>query len=193
MNNLVKSELIFTNGIPSTWKEIPNRYLFKNKSKKVGTSFNEYHLLSLTTNGVKLKNINDSGGKKPESYENYQTVNTGDLILCLFDLDCSAVFSGLSTYEGMITSAYNTYKCNEKLICNIYAKYWFDYVFSNRYYKMFSKSIRYTITGDVFNGIKTPIPPIEEQNKIANFLDEKCNAIDKLIDKIDLLINKGDK
>ena len=130
-------------GLPETWQEIPNRYLFIDHSVKVGESWKDYQLLSLTTSGVKEKDVNAGGGKVPDSYENYQTVEMGDMIFCLFDLDCSAVFSGLSNYNGMITSAYDVFMPNSKYLNNLYVDYWFQYVFSNRYYKMYSKNIRY--------------------------------------------------
>ena len=168
-------------GLPETWQEIPNRYLFIDHSVKVGESWKDYQLLSLTTSGVKEKDVNAGGGKVPDSYENYQTVEIGDMIFCLFDLDCSAVFSGLSNYNGMITSAYDVFMPNSKYLNNLYADYWFQYVFSNRYYKMYSKNIRYTVTTEMFKSILTPIPPLDEQRKIGEFLLEKDKQIAELI------------
>ena len=171
----------FCEFVPVEWDIIPNRYLFVNHSIKVGENANDYQLLSLTTGGVKKKDINASGGKVPTSYDNYQTVSNGDMIFCLFDLDCSAVFSGLSPFDGMITSAYDVYMPDKKYVDKHYIEYWFQYVFSYRYYKMYSKSIRYTITSDMFKMIVTPVPPIQEQQIIGNFLDRKCTQIDALI------------
>lgn len=181
MRDMKDSGMPFCKLVPIEWSVIPNRYLFIGHSMKVGEKSNEYQLLSLTTNGVKEKDINASGGKVPTSYDNYQTVEKGDMIFCLFDLDCSAVFSGLSSFDGMITSAYDVFKPNEKYIDKHFIEYWFAYVFSNRYYKMYSKSIRYTITSDMFKSILSPVPPIEQQRVIGNLLDEKCTQIDALI------------
>ena len=167
--------------IPNHWKLIQNRFLFEYHSKKVGTSWKDYQLLSLTTSGVKEKDIKSSGGKVPDTYDNYQTVEPGDMVFCLFDLDVSAVFSGLSHHYGMITSAYDVVRPNNSILYQGYADYWFQYVFSNRYYKSYSKNIRYTITSEVFRSISTPIPPMEEQTKIGRFLDKKCADIDRLI------------
>lgn len=176
----LEKDIPYVDFLPTHWQLIPNKYLFKYSGKKVGKDFSNYQLLSLTTSGVKPKDINSAGGKVPESYENYQTVKKGQIVFCLFDLDCSAVFSGLSKYNGMITSAYDVFTTTNK-INNRYADYWFMYVFSNRYYKLFSKNIRYTVTSDIFGSLKTPIPSSEEQIKIADFLDKKCNQIDTLI------------
>ena len=172
----------FCKEIPDTWKEVPNKYLFEYHSVKVGDKWKDYQLLSLTTSGVKEKDINASGGKVPDSYDKYQTVEPGDMIFCLFDLDVSAVFSGLSHHYGMITSAYDVVRPNHKLLNQNFSDFWFQYVFTNRYYKMYSKNIRFTIGSDMFKAIATPIPPMEQQRKIAGFLNQKTSEIDSLIE-----------
>lgn len=190
MQQMKDSGIEWIGQIPNDWRAIPNRYLFINHSKKVGEDSCKYQLLSLTTNGVKEKDINTPGGKVPTSYDNYQTVIKGDMIFCLFDLDCSAVFSGLSNYDGMITSAYDVFKPNDEYIDKNYIKYWFQYVFSNRYYKMYSKNIRYTITKDIFASIHTPLPALKNQIIIGKLLDKKCEKIDSLIDIESQMIEK---
>lgn len=184
------SEIEWIGEIPDDWIEIPNRYLFIDHSKKVGDKANQYQLLSLTTFGVKVKDMTSTGGKVPESYESYQTVEKGDMIFCLFDLDCSAVFSGLSNYDGMITSAYNVLKPNSKYLFDLYIDYWFQYVFSNRYYKMYSKNIRYTITTDMFRSLLSPVPPITTQYKIGKKLLEQSTKIERLIENQQAQIEK---
>ena len=176
----LKKEIPYVDYLPSHWSIVPNRYLFRYDGMKVGQNFSKYQLLSLTKEGVKEKDINAGGGKVPDSYDNYQTVKKGQMIFCLFDLDCSAVFSGLSSYDGMITSAYDVFTPTD-LIDGRYADYWFKYVFTNRYYMLFSKNIRYTVSSEIFNSLKTPVPPKEEQQRIADFLDKKCSQIERLI------------
>lgn len=181
MGKMKDSGIEWIGEIPDDWKEIPNRYLFIDHSKKVGDKADEFQLLSLTTSGVKIKDLTAIGGKVPESYENYQTVEKGDMVFCLFDLDCSAVFAGLSNYNGMITSAYDVLKPNSKYLFDLFVDYYFQYVFSNRYYKMYSKNIRYTITTDMFRSLLSLVPPIDVQYKIGNKLLKQNTKIDRLI------------
>ena len=182
-------DIPYVESLPPHWSIVQNRFLFHYDGHKVGDAHSDYQLLSLTTGGVKERNINASGGKVPTSYDNYQTVKKGQMVFCLFDLDCSAVFSGISNYDGMITSAYDVFSSTE-MMDNSYADYWFKYVFSNRYYKIFSKSIRYTITGDMFRSLKTPVPPLEEQRRIGAFLLEQETKIDTLIANAQVQIEK---
>lgn len=165
--------------VPEGWGVKPNKVFLKYQKNVVGKKADSYELLSLTKLGIRIKGDNDFSGKMPDNFENYQIVEKGQLVMCLFDLDISAVFSGLSNYTGKITSAYdvfNIYGANHR-----FADYYFRYIFQDRKYKLYSKSVRYTITKDDFRNLKTPIPPLHEQEHIANFLDWKISEIDKLI------------
>ena len=190
IRSMKDSKIEWAGKIPEHWREIPNKFLFYNFSEKVGDEAEQYQLLSLTTQGVKKKDKNATGGKVPLSYDTYQTVNVGDIIFCLFDLDCSAVFAGVSPYCGMITSAYNVLTPRDAVLYSKYADYWFQYAFSNRYYKLYSKNIRFAVTNDVFGSILTIVPPIAEQKKIADFLDRKCAEIDELVQTEEKMIEE---
>ena len=190
IRSMKDSKIEWAGKIPEHWREIPNKFLFYNSSEKVGDEAEHYQLLSLTTQGVKKKDKNATGGKVPLSYDNYQTVDVGDIIFCLFDLDCSAVFAGVSPYCGMITSAYDVLTPRDAVLYNKYADYWFQYAFSNRYYKLYSKNIRFAVTNDVFGSILTIIPPLAEQKKIADFLDGKCAEIDELVQTEEKMIEE---
>ena len=167
--------------IPIHWRLIRNGGLFEYHQDKVGERYNEFDLLSLSTQGIKSKSVSDLKGKIPASYEGYQEVNNGDMVFCLFDLDCSAVFAGLSQKHGMITSAYDVAKPNSNIVNPKYLDYWFKSVFAGRYYKIYAKSVRYTINYDVFKAIKTPVPPYEEQDQIVRYLDWQVSKINHLI------------
>ncbi|MBU0279333.1 restriction endonuclease subunit S [Gemella sp. zg-1178] len=175
-----KVNLPWLREVPEGWEILPNKVFLKSKKKVVGNKEHEYELLSLTKNGINVKGNNNFTGKMPETFENYQEVNIGQLVMCLFDLDQSAVFSSVSKYKGKITSAYEVFEiigANKKFV-----DYYFRYIFQDRKYKVYSKSVRYTITKDEFKNIKSIIPPLSEQTQIANFLDWKIGEIDRLVE-----------
>ena len=176
-----QAEMPWIESLPAHWNQIRNGGIFDPHQDRVGEKYSEFNLLSLTTQGVRCKDIHDVKGKVPASYDSYQVVNPGDMIFCLFDLDCSAVFSGLSDYRGMITSAYDVVKPKASMVNSRYLDYWFQSVFAGRYYKIFAKSVRYTINYDIFKAIKTPVPPREEQDQIVRYLDWQTSRINKLI------------
>ncbi len=175
-----KVDLPWLNEVPSHWETVRNKNLFKHKKNIIGNESELAQLLSLTTMGIKKINIEDSKGKTPMSYDTYQRVCKDDLVLCLFDLDVSAVFSDVSKYCGMISPAYQVFESD--IVFMNYYKYIFDKIFQDRSYKLHSKSLRYTITPDNFLMLDMIVPPKEEQEQIARFLDWKINEIDRLIE-----------
>jgi len=117
--------------IPVEWKVIRNKNAFSCEKILVGKESSKTQLLSLTTKGIRLKDINNAEGKLPESFDTYQFVSPNDIVMCLFDLDCSAVFSGISPYAGMISPAYRVLTCINNIVPQ-YAYYWFRYVSDGR-------------------------------------------------------------
>ena len=166
--------------VPSNWKVVKNNRLFRITKTLVDEAWETTQLLSLTKGGIIEKDINDGSGKQPESFSTYQFVEKDDIVLCLFDIDVSAVFSDRSSFNGMISPAYRVMKC-EKNILPVYAKWWFDAVNVGRYYLIYTKSLRKTIDSEGFGNILTAIPPLEEQQAIADYLDDRCSKIDEII------------
>lgn len=179
MREMKDSGIAWVGEIPREWNVLRNKFIFY-ITKNIVLPNKKYQLLSLTTTGIKEKDENNNGGKVPESYDGYQIVKENDLVMCLFDLDCSAVFSGLSQYNGMISPAYKVLKAKKNIANVNYFMYWFNYVGSKRYYKQYSKSLRYTLNVDEFNCLFSLLPPYAEQCKIADFLDRECKKIDEL-------------
>lgn len=179
MRQMKDSGIAWVGEIPQEWDIQKNKYIFKIK-KDIVLPNKSYQLLSLTTNGIREKDEDDCSGKVPENYDGYQIVRRNDLVMCLFDLDCSAVFSGISQYDGMISPAYKILKINNSISNERYYAYWFIYVSSKRYYKQYSKNLRYTLNADEFNRLFSPVPPLDEQKRIADFLDKECDKMDEL-------------
>ena len=80
-----KSELPWVNEIPSHWMWLRNGFLLVNHKERVGDRFSDFQLLSLTTKGIKEKNIEDASGKVPDSYEGcfLYTSDAADDLLCV--------------------------------------------------------------------------------------------------------------
>lgn len=183
------SGVVWIGEVPVGWELRRNKYIFTNDKKIVGDVWDKTQLLSLTTKGIKTKSTEDVGGKVPESYDTYQVVDFGDLVMCLFDLDCSAVFSGFSGYDGMISPAYKVFKVKSEADAKFYS-YWFDFVFVDRKYKQYSKNVRYSLGVDEFGDLFSVLPPLLEQRAIAAYLDQECGKIDGLRAKIEQQIEK---
>lgn len=179
MAEMKDSGIEWVGKIPENWKVLKNKYNFVLSKEIIGTKWVETQLLSLTKYGIKAINDGEQTGKVPASLSTYQKVNKDDLVMCLFDLDCSAVFSGISNFDGMISPAYKCIKCKAHLFPK-YIDYYFKTVFVDRKYKRYSKNVRFSISADEFMNLPIIIPPKDMQINIAKFLDKKCREIDAL-------------
>ena len=177
---LVDRGIGYLGKIPSEWNIFRIKNAFKCEKNIVNDNWNNTQLLSLTTTGVKEKDIDNPNGKLPDSFAGYQYVEKNNIIMCLFDLDCSAVFSGISKYNGMISPAYKVLEC-KKIMNPDYAGYYFNYISFDRKYTHYSKNIRYTLNYDEFCSLPMVIPPLEEQKRIASYLDKQCKKINEII------------
>ena len=167
--------------VPEHWELVRNKHVLIPQKRIVGDNFSDYVLLSLTLRGIIERDIESGKGKFPESFEKYKVVNRDDLIFCLFDIDETPRTVGISKNEGMITGAYDVYKSLNSNP-NFLAYYWIK-VDNEKALKPYYKSLRKTITSDSFLSIRMPLPPLHEQEQIANFLDWKINEINKLIEQ----------
>ncbi len=92
--------------VPEHWNLIPNRGLIKRRKILVGERHRNYQLLSLTKQGVIVRDVASGKGKFSADMGTSQEVRDGDLIFCLFDVPETPRTVGLSCHDGMITGAY---------------------------------------------------------------------------------------
>ena len=175
--------------IPDEWDIYRNKNAFICNKEIVGKNSNITQLLSLTTSGIKCKDINNAEGKLPESFDTYQYVKKNDVVMCLFDLDMSAVFSGISQYDGMISPAYKVLSCQDRAN-PLFIHYWFSYIFDGRKFNHYAKNIRYTLNYNEFATLPILLPPKETQQRIASYLDKKCSKIEETIQNQQQVIEK---
>ena len=96
---------------------------------------------------------------------------------------------GFSNFDGIVSPAYAVYRGK-----NIVPHYFHYLMRTDMYvteYKRNSKGIidsRLRMYTDRFNNIMSIFPPIPEQQTIADYLDEKCAAIDAMIAEKEALI-----
>ena len=165
---------------PSHWNLIPNKYIFKLRKNVVGKRSNEYDLLSLSLKGVIKRDMENPEGKFPAEFDTYQEVKEGDFIFCLFDVEETPRTVGLSSYRGMITGTYTIFETNN--VDKKFIYYFYLNLDSDKRLKPLYKGLRNTISKETFFSFNTFIPPLSEQQKIAQFLDDKTAKIDQAVD-----------
>lgn len=192
MREMKDSGIEWIGEIPEDWEIVRNKNAFNCAKTIIGDNWVNNQLLSLTTKGVIEKSFDDLSGKVPESFSTYQTVKVDDIIMCLFDLDCSAVFSGISKYNGIISPAYKILNCKSNIV-PLFADFWFQFIFQKRKFKTYAKNLRYTLNYDEFAILPIILPSLYEQQKISAYLDRKCAEIDSVISKTKATIEEYKK
>ena len=176
--------------IPEHWEVGKVKHCFIRKNEK--SQDENPIVLSLARAGVKIRDISKNEGQLAESYYNYNPVEKGDLLLNPMDLVSGANCS-ISDVCGVISPAYMNLKAmngNNPRFYDLYFKtqYWCMALFAHG--KGVSKVNRWTLNAETLFNYYIPIPPVEEQQKIADYLDKKISEIDFLIEKKESLINE---
>lgn len=171
------ANLLLFDKYPSHWQLIRVRNLLKEENEQVGKR-TTFPLLSLTKGGVIFRDTENGKGKFPKDFESYKVVVPGNIIFCLFDIDETPRTVGLSSVGGMITGAYDVFSINTSLSLPEFIYYYFLAVDDNKALRPFYSGLRKVVQMPKFLGIQTPVPPLDEQKKIVEFLSTKTLSID---------------
>jgi type I restriction enzyme S subunit len=178
--NMKSSGIVWVGEIPQSWSLTRlQKVLQQVKAKNTGVK--EKNLLSLSYGKIITKDIEGALGLIPESYDTYNIVKKGDIVLRLTDMqnDHVSLRTGLvQENQGIITSAYVTLRTTNE---NSSYYHWYLYAFDiTKEIYSFGQGVRQNLTYEELKKMLIPIPPISEQTLIADFLDEQCEKIDSI-------------
>lgn len=163
------------------------RYLFQVSKEHFISNKNVRHqnLLSLSYGKIINKDINTADGLLPASFDTYQIVEDGNIILRLTDLqnDHKSLRVGLVTQEGIITSAY---VCLEAFK-NMMPKYLYYLLHSFDIKKVFYSmggGLRQGLNYDELRKLNVVVPPKEEQQQIVEYIESRVAKIEEYISTI---------
>lgn len=196
MSYMKETNILWLGQIPSDWELKKIKYVLQERIEKNNPIQTSY-ILSLTAKqGVIPYDEKEGGGNKPkEDLSAYRLAYPGDIVMNSMNILSGSV--GLSHYFGCVSPVYymlRPYDANDDVR-------YYNYIFQTT---MFQRSlyglgngilikesgngklntIRMRIPMDKFGNLYIPIAPKEMQKKIADFLDEKCNAIEALISDV---------
>lgn len=177
MREMKDSGIEWIGDIPVSWKIMPNKYLMR-KEKKICPVYHGEDILSLTMKGVIVRDL-DAGGKMPTSFDGYQRLEAGNLLMCLFDIDVTPRCVGLIKQAGVSSPAYSQFVLRKGADAAYYC-YYYTMLDNDKTLLHLAKNLRHSLTEDQLGAIPVIVPPIEEQQRIADFLDTKCAEIDAL-------------
>lgn len=190
MMNLVQdSREKWLKNIPAEWSVIRVKNIFKlSKEKNKGEIID---VLSLTQQGIKVRDITDNDGQIAESYDSYTRVRPGDIVFNPMDLRSGSV--DLSKFDGVISLAYTIIRKKPNVNINLkYYSYYFYWHYLQQilfpYGKGVSTDHRWTLQDDILMNFPVLCPKKEDQNTMSELLDKKTVLIDQIIEKKQKLI-----
>lgn len=180
--------------IPTHWECLPIRSIFKFRNEK-NDPIKTDNILSLSiANGVtEYSDENRGGNKRKDDLSSYKLAYPNDIVLNSMNVIVGAV--GVSKYFGAISPVYYALSLyNQRANLSYY-----ESIFKNENFQRgllrFGKgilikfgengkmnTIRMKISQDDLKKLYFPIPPLVEQQKIAQFLDDKTAKIDQAVD-----------
>lgn len=169
--------------VPSHWR-VHTLYQLVTQVKEKNSNLQEKNLLSLSYGKIKRKDIDSPDGLLPASFDGYNIIEDGDIVLRLTDLqnDHTSLRVGLATERGIITSAYTTLRpidtSNSKYL--YYLLHAFD--LKKGFYGMGS-GVRQGLNYAEVKELRVVLPSQDEQNAIVRFLDNQCGQIDSIIEE----------
>ena len=176
--------------IPSNWDVTRIKNILTLRSEK---NSGDRELLSVYLDRGVIAYSESTGMQvhKPSAdLSNYQNVYVGDFVLNNQQAWRGSV--GVSRHDGIISPAYYVYKMNKRKCCPEYMNFLLRDSSMVQQYETSSRgvgTIQRNIYGLWFLNSLVILPPFDEQNAIAIFLEEKCDKIDELISDIQTQID----
>lgn len=167
--------------VPEKWDILPAFAVYKPRQVK-NTGMPEKTVLSLSYGRIIVKPPEKLRGLVPESFETYQIVDPGNIIVRTTDLqnDHTSLRIGHSKNRGIITSAYMCLETTDRVSNE------FGYQFLNTYDLLkiiygFGSGLRQNLDFADIRRMPVLVPPKEEQSAIIRFLDHADRRIRRYI------------
>lgn len=166
--------------IPEDWQLLPNIAIFEERNEK---GYINEELLSVTIGKgvVKQSDLNKKDSSNPDK-SNYKLVEIGDVV---YSMRFRQGASGYSNYKGLVSNACTVLKPKMK----INPKF-FHYQYRLPFYQNYAERYSYGIADGQkplrwqdFKRMYAFVPPIETQNLIVAYLEEKERQIKHFIKK----------
>lgn len=166
--------------IRSLFREVSERYDAQSNNQLPLLSVSEYYGVAKREDKIKTGEVL----VRAESLDGYKVCRAGDIVSNIMLAWKGAL--GFSPLSGIVSPAYSVYR-PLKDVCSKYFHYLFR---TDRYTDVFNKystgiiASRLRLYSPEFYAIPAIIPPLPEQRRIADYLDEKCAAIDGAVDEL---------
>ncbi len=167
--------------IPEDWDIVRIKNCLRRHDEK---GLGDATVLSLyRDHGVVIKDSRDDNHNRTgRDTDSYKFVRKGDLVINKMKAWQGSL--SVSGYEGIVSPAYFIYEFIDEKLSKQYADYLFRTVYAHEF-KRVSGGIRegqWDLPAYDFERMPLLLPSLSEQQRIVDYLDERCSAIDSVID-----------
>ncbi|GJM17699.1 MAG: restriction endonuclease S [Thermodesulfobacteriota bacterium] len=184
------SGIVWLGEIPESWRLSKLNYLFEIKKNIAGEL--GYDVLSVTQKGLKVRDLDNLKGQLSMDYSKYQIVDEGDFVMNHMDLLTGYV--DISKQEGVTSPDYRVFKLTKADCLPEYYLYLFQMGYKMKILFSYGRGVsqlgRWRLPATEFKNIFFPVPPLDEQKAIVEYLNNITNNIDQLLEKVTLAVNK---
>ena len=167
----------YINKIPKEWHFIKIKRLFRIKKNIAGEL--GYNVLSITQQGIKVKDISKNEGQMSSDYSKYQIVEIGDFAMNHMDLLTGYI--DISNFDGVTSPDYRVF---QKISHNVHSKYFlfmFQLFYKLKIFYKYGKGAanegRWRLPAIEFLNFEVPLPDIDEQKDIVQIIENKQNTV----------------
>jgi len=176
-----ESGLPWLGQVPGHWEVRPTFGAFEPNHER-NHGMKEKTVLSLSYGRIIIKPPEKLHGLVPESFETYQIVNPGDIILRTVDLqnDHTSLRIGMVRDRGIITSAYLALRATKGVSANFGFQFLTVWDASKAIYG-YGSGLRQNLDFSHFKRMPVSVPPPAEQAAIVRFLDWANGRLERAI------------
>lgn len=180
-NELQNSAIEWLGDIPSHWQLKRLKYVVEILKRIAGKE--GFDVLSITQKGIKVKDIESGEGQLAMDYSKYQLLYKGEFAMNHMDLLTGYV--DISKYDGVVSPDYRAFRNRSSEVLDTYLLLIFQMGYTQRIFYKYGQGVsflgRWRFPADNFNNFFIPIPSVDEQNKIVEFISRKTAQIDEAI------------
>lgn len=176
--------------IPQHWDLKKMKYLFEIKKRIIPED--DPTILSMTQKGIRVKDISKNEGQIAESYDKYQKVKIDDFVMNQMDLLTG--FVDYSIFEGVTSPDYRVFRLREQENSKNYFLHYLQMCYFRRIFYRFGQGVskfgRWRLQTTSFKEFLVPTPPVSEQIKITEYIEEQLEEIQETVDVVGNIIRK---